>query len=138
MITKQMLVAIDELLNEKSEIDVTSLVNDLTLNDEERVENSILVKLLINNKLNLDKDTRYSYAYNGDIIEYQYVSHSYTKDIVRVKEVRFYYDEESGNYLEKDTYENSMTIERWERSTKEYSEAYNKAIEMYAQKNSKK
>jgi hypothetical protein len=138
MITKQMLVAIDELLNDKNGIDITGLVNDLVINEEERVETSIMVKLLIANKLKFDTNARYSYTYGGAFIKYEYIAHSYIKDVVKVKETLHEYNEEAETYVTKNTYESSMSIESWEHNNTNLDETLAKVKEIYDRKHSKK
>lgn len=133
-----MLVAIDELFNDKNGIDITGLIDDLVINEEERVETSIMAKLLIANKLKFDTNTRYSYTYGGAFIKYEYIAHSYIKDVVKVTEIRYEYNEESDTYAMKHTYESSMSIESWERSCVNYDETLAKAKELYIDKHSKK
>ena len=138
MITKQMLVAIDELLSDENGINIKGLIDDLVINEEERVETSIMAKLLIANKLTFDKNTRYSYTYGGAFINYEYITHSYIRDIVKVKEIRYEYNEEADTYAMKHTYESSMSIESWEHSYVNYDETLAKARELYNDKHSKK
>ena len=133
-----MLVAIDELLSDENGINIKGLIDDLVINEEERVETSIMAKLLIANKLTFDKDTRYSYTYGGAFIKYEYITHSYIKDIVKVKEIRYEYNEEADTYAMKHTYESSMSIESWEHSYVNYDETLAKARELYNDKHSKK
>lgn len=133
-----MLVAIDELLSSKEGVNVTGLVNDLTLKEDERTETSIMIKLLLADKLKFDKDTRYSCSYGGDLIQYEYVQHSYIKNVVCVKETRFEYDEKSDSFLEKNTYDTTLDIDCWERTNKNYGEVHNNAKEIYIRKNHNK
>lgn len=138
MITKQMLVAIDELLNDKNGINITGLINDLCIDEEERTEVSIMAKLLIANKLKFDTNARYSYSYGGAFIKYEYIAHSYIKDVVKIREIRYEYDEEANTYAMKNTYESSMSIESWERSSVNHDETLAKAKSIYNEKDAKK
>lgn len=138
MITKQMLVAIDELLSSNSGINIKSLVDDLVIDEEERIETSIMAKLLLANKLKFDKNTKYDYSYGGSFIKYEYVAHSYIKDIVKVKETWHEYNEEAETYVVKNTYESSMNIETWEHKKTNIDETLAKAKSIYDEKNSKK
>lgn len=133
-----MLVAIDELLNEKNGINIKGLIDDLVINEEERVETSIMAKLLIANKLKFDTNARYSYTYGGAFIKYEYIAHSYIKDIVKVTEIRYEYNEEADTYAMKHTYESSMSIGSWECSSVNCDETLAKAKELYNEKHSKK
>lgn len=137
MITKQMLVAIDELLGNENGINIKGLVDDLIINEEERVETSIMAKLLIANKLKFDTATRYSYTYGGAFIEYKYIAHSYIKNIVKVTEIRYEYSQEDGDYFVKHTYESNISIESWELDSVNYDETLAKAKEMYNEKHNK-
>lgn len=133
-----MLVAIDELLNDKNGINIKGLIDDLVIDEEERVETSIMAKLLIANKLTFDKDTRYSYTYDGAFIKYEYIAHSYIKDVVKVKETWHEYNEKAETYVTKNTYESSMSIESWEYSNTNLDETLMKAKEKYDKKHSEK
>ena len=138
MITKQMLVAIDELLSSENGINIKGLIDDLVINEEERVETSIMAKLLIANKLKFDTATRYSYTYGGAFIKYEYIAHSYIKGVVKVQEIRYEYNEEADTYAMKNTYESNMSIESWELNSVNYDETLAKAKEIYNEKHSKK
>lgn len=133
-----MLVAIDELLSNENGINIKGLIDDLVINEEERVETSIMAKLLIANKLTFDKDTRYSYTYGGAFIKYEYITHSYIKDVVKVKETWHEYNEEAETYVTKNSYESSMNIESWEHSNTNLDESLMKAKEIYDKKHSEK
>lgn len=138
MITKQMLVAINELLNDKNGINITGLINDLCIDEEERTEVSIMAKLLIANKLKFDTNARYSYSYGGAFIKYEYIAHSYIKDVVKIREIRYEYDEEANAYAMKNTYESSMSIESWEHNSVNHDETLAKAKSIYDEKRTKK
>lgn len=133
-----MLVAIDELLSNENGINIKGLIDDLVINEEERVETSIMAKLLIANKLTIDKDTRYTYTYGGAFIKYEYIAHSYIKDKVLVKETRYDYDETLDEFVVKNTYNTTMGIEQWENNSTNYDETLAKARELYIDKHSKK
>lgn len=138
MITKQMLVAIDELLSSENGINIKGLIDDLIIDEEERVKTSIMAKLLIANKLKFDTNARYRYTYGGAFIEYEYIAHSYIKDVVKVTEIRYEYNEEADTYAIKHTYESNMSIESWELESVNYDETLAKAKEIYNEKHSKK
>lgn len=133
-----MLVAIDELLSSENGINIKGLIDDLITDEEERVETSIMAKLLIANKLKFDTNARYRHTYGGTFIKFEYIAHSYIKDVVKVKEIRYEYNEEADTYTMKHTYESNMSIESWELESVNYDETLAKAKEIYNEKHSKK
>lgn len=137
MLTKKMLAAIDELLNSKDGVNLTGLVNDLALNEDERTEISIIVKLLLNNKLTLDTTTRYTHTFGGDFVQYEYLQHSYIRNIVEAKKTRYKYQASTDTFTVKDTYNTSMDIAEWESISTDYDEVLARAKKKYNEKNSK-
>lgn len=110
MITKSVLQAIDDSL-EVTE-NVTPLIEDVC-NEDNYLETSIVVKLLLKGNLSFDKSTKYT-GFGHTIYIYEYVSHSYIKDSVKVMQTSLKWDAEKEEFIEKDTYPNSMDIQTWE------------------------
>lgn len=132
-----MLVAIDELLNSKDGVNLTGLINDLALNEDERTELSIIVKLLLNNKLKLDTTARYAHTFVGDFIQYEYTQHSYIRNIVEAKKTRYEYQASTDTFTVKDAYNTSMDIAEWESISTDYDEVLARAKKKYNEKHSK-
>lgn len=133
MLMKKMLIAIDELIDDK-DVDIKRLVDDLVIEEHERAEISIMLKLLFSNKLNLDTTTRYAYNFGGDFIQYDYLQHSYIRNIVRIATTRYSYQENTGTFEVKDIYNTSMDIESWENMSTNYDEILAKAKEKHNKK----
>lgn len=138
MLMKKMLVAVDELLDSKNDVDIKKLIDDLVVEEHERAEISIMVKLLFNDKLNLNTTTRYAYNFGGGFVQYDYLQHSYIKNIVRVKTIRYSYEESTDNYEMTDTYNTTMDIEAWDNMSTDYNETLAKAKEVYNRTKNKK
>lgn len=120
MITKSVLQAIDDSLNVEGNID--ALIEDVC-NEDNYLETSILVKLLLKGNLSFDKSTKYT-GYGHTIYIYEYVNHSYLKNTVNVKQTTLKWDTEKEEFVEKDTYSTSMDIAMWE----EYSSNRDKVV----------
>lgn len=120
MITKSVLQAIDDSLKVEGNID--DLVNDVC-NEDNYLETSIVVKLLLKGNLTLDKFTRYA-GYGHTIYIYEYISHSYLKNSVKVNQTSLEWDAEKEEFVEKDSYPTFIDIQMWE----EYSSNRDKVV----------
>lgn len=124
MITKSVLQAIDDSL-EVTE-NVTPLIEDVC-NEDNYLETSIVVKLLLKGNLSFDKSTKYT-GFGHTIYIYKYVSHSYLKDSVKVMQTSLKWDAEKEEFVEKDTYPTSIDIQTWESYSSNRDKVIKEAI----------
>lgn len=124
MITKSVLQAIDDSL-EVTE-NVIPLIEDVC-NEDNYLETSIVVKLLLKGNLSFDKSTKYT-GFGHTIYIYEYVSHSYLKDSVKVMQTSLKWDAEKEEFVEKDTYPTSIDIQTWEAYSSNRDKVVKEAI----------
>lgn len=124
MITKSVLQAIDDSLKVEGNID--ALIEDVC-DEDNYLETSILVKLLLKGNLSFDKSTKYV-GYGHTIYIYEYVSHSYLKNSVKVKQTNLKWDAEKEEFIEKDSYPTSMDIQMWEEYSSNRDNVIKEAI----------
>lgn len=124
MITKSVLQAIDDSL--KVEGDINALIEDVC-NEDNYLETSILVKLLLKGNLSFDKSTKYT-EYGHTIYIYEYINHSYLKNTVNVKQTTLAWDTEKEEFVEKNSYSTSIDILMWETCSSNRDKVVKKAI----------
>lgn len=82
------------LFSNKDGVDLTNLINDLTINEEQRDLTAIHVALVHKGvNIDIDKSTRYEHYHGTHITKHEYVGHSLILGIVKAQSYDCHIDE---------------------------------------------
>ena len=82
------------LFSNEGGVDLSNLINDLSLSEEERDLTAIHVALVHKGvNIDIDKATRYEHSWRNEITKYEYVGYSLILGIVKVQPYECHIDE---------------------------------------------
>lgn len=111
------------LFNNENGIDLSNIVNDLTINDEQKDLVAINVALVHKGvEIDIDKTTRYEHDYGNYIRVYEYNGFSLIHGVVKTNSYQVQWNGTELVRTDDKIYSNGYGLEQWERMTTDVNE----------------
>lgn len=111
------------LFNNENGIDLSNIVNDLTINDEQKDLVAINVALVHKGvEVEIDKTTRYEHDYGNYIRVYEYAGFSLIHGVVKTNSYQVQWNGTELVRTDDKIYSNGYGLEQWERMTTDVNE----------------